>query len=398
MPSGQALVEREEQHARLAGLLADVERGAGALALVTGEAGIGKTSLVRGFCAGLPSGVRVLRGGCDPVEAPRPLGPLHEVGLQVGGQLAVVLAGDEARLHRFRALQETLATGPLTVLVVEDVHWADDATLDLLTFLGRRADSLRALVVLTSRDRAGHVRADRVIGDLVSLPTVHRIEVPALTVAGLRALGEVEDAELLHRRTGGNPFFVTEVLASGRAGMPTNVRDAVLSRTADLSAGAREVVELVSVVPDRADLELVRAATAAEPGSLDECQAAGLLVPTPRGLGFRHEIAREAVESSLTAARSAELHATVLRELSRRPGSPDAVLSHHADLAGEGAAVLRHAPRAAIQASRLGAHRESVIHLDRALRYADRLDLPGHAALLGARAAELEALGDATAA
>lgn len=387
MPPSPPLLERDGPQAELDRLLTAARSGAGALVLLSGDAGLGKTSLARTFATG--SGVRVLWGACEPLEAPRPLGPLHQIAVATGGELAAVMAGDQERHERFSALTDELAVTP-SVMVVEDVHWADDATLDLLTHLGRRVGTLPTLVLVTARPEADP-RVVRVVGDLVTLAEVHRLEVAPLSLAAVSTLAGpagLDPADVL-RRTGGNAFFVNELVAAGAAGgVPGSVRDAILARLADLPPAARSVAEVLAVTPDGADLDLLRECAVARTEDVETCERSGLVVGVRGRFGYRHDLARQAVEDSLPAARSADLHARLAERLATRPGTPDALLSFHADLAGNAAMVLERAPRAAAQASRVGAHREAAIHLTRALGYADQLDPRTRAELLVLRGDE----------
>src|SRR5689334_22007480 len=128
---GGRLLERAEQLGVLVGAIADASAGRGSIVLVAGEAGIGKTSVVRAFVARLPTTSRLLLTRCDDLMAPRTLGPLRDAALDTDGPLAAALADAAAPDRVFPALLEELTLRRPTVLVVEDVHWADDATLDL---------------------------------------------------------------------------------------------------------------------------------------------------------------------------------------------------------------------------------------------------------------------------
>src|ERR1044072_4939409 len=152
------LLERAEFFEQLQHTLAEVMHGQGRVALVSGEAGIGKTSLVEQFAEIQKHECRVLWGGCDALFTPRPLGPLYDIAPQLRGNLINLLAAQAPSTAIFSAVFDELQNQPPTILVVEDVHWADEATLDLLKVLGRRINKLNALLVITYRD--DEVRAD----------------------------------------------------------------------------------------------------------------------------------------------------------------------------------------------------------------------------------------------
>lgn len=386
------LVEREELLDTLDRLLVAAVAGTGATVVVSGEAGIGKTSLVEEFAREKRS-LRVLWGWCEALFTPRPLGPLYDVAAQLGGPMEAALRNAAPREAIFSAVLEELGPGQTpAVLVLEDVHWADEATLDLLKFLGRRAQRLPLLLVVTFRDdEVGPAHPLRmVLGDLPR-GAVRRLALRPLSEAAVAALarraGRLHPG--LHAATGGNPFYVTEVLASAQPGIPATVRDAVLGRAARLSPEAREVLEAISVVPGKAEGRLIERLFGRHAAAVEECLATGMLVGEPQGFAFRHELARRAVEESLSERRRAGLHARVLAALEAETTPVSAArLVHHAEAAGDPEALHRWVPLAAAQASNLGAHREASAHYQVGLRYAEAAGPEARAALLEGRSYE----------
>ena len=385
-PAAEALLEREDALTSLRSALQSAEAGEGRLVFVAGEAGVGKSSLVRALCADLGPRVRLLTGGCDPLFTPRPLGPLADVAAQTGGGLSDLVDSGAPPHLILRALVDTLDVGR-TVLVLEDVHWADEASLDVLRLLGRRVADLPVLLIATYRedeiDTTHPLRL--VLGDLVRLHTTSRVRVDPLSekaVAVLAAPTGIDPTGLYHS-TGGNPFFVTEVLATPGEAIPATVRDAVLARSAGLSEGGRKLLEAVAVVRPSADIWLLEALED-DISDLDECLELGMLRPTGTGVAFRHELARLAVETSLRPDRLLALHRRALVALAHPPSGPLDVerLAHHADAAGDGHAVLEYAPGAAARAAAAGAHREAASQYERALRFADGLRPDERARLL----------------
>ena len=160
-----------------------------------------------------------------------------------------------------------------------------------------------------------------------------------------------------------------EILASGSPAVPATVRDAVGARLARTSAEACEVVEAAAVIGAHVDRSVL-AEVSGLPGSIDAALASGILLPDERRVRFRHELVRLAVEDSIAPGRAAELHATVLARLISQGDAEVASLAHHAEGAGDSAAVLRFAPPAARRSSALGAHREAAAQYERALRWA----------------------------
>jgi DNA-binding CsgD family transcriptional regulator len=383
------LLERSDCLSALGACLAGVmSRGRGCLVLVDGEAGVGKTSVVRRFCAEQAASARVLWGTCEALFTPRPLGPLFDVAETTGGELEELVASG-ARAHEVVAeLVRELRRRSPTVVVLEDVHQADGASLDVIRLLGRRVAGLSALVVVTYREvelSATHPLRI-VLGELAAAGDVVRLAIEPLSPAAVAELArayEVDPGELF-RRTGGNPFFVTEVLATGTGPIPRTVRDAVLARAARLSTPARRLLEAVAVVPPHAELPLLEAIASDVVGSLEECLTSGMLEAGPDGVAFRHELARLTIEESLAPDRAILLHRAALAALADpqwRQIDLDR-LAHHAAAAGDVEAVLRFAPAAGDRAAVLGAHREAAAHYARVLRFADALAPEAHAELL----------------
>ncbi|MGY1700366.1 ATP-binding protein [Geodermatophilus sp. SYSU D00766] len=373
------LLEREEPLALLATAARAAAAGRGGVVLVTGEPGIGKTALVGGL-AGRLAGVRVLTGQCDDLTTPRPFGALRDVARAVGGPLAEVLADGSAPAAVHDGLLAELAGPAPTVLVLEDVHWADDATVDAVRTLGRRVPALPAVLVLTYRDGEldGAAPLRRA---LAALPprAVTRVPLAPLSRAAVAELVG-PGADRVHALTGGNPFLVTELAAEGTDGLPPSVRDAVAGRVAALAPGARALVELVSVVPARTGTDVLDAALPGWEAAAAEPERTGLLRVEPGSVAFRHELARTAVAGTLTAADRRRLHATVLAAL-QRLGADPADLVHHAEAAGEAAALAAAALPAARGAAAAGANREALAHYRRALPLAGSLPGAERAAL-----------------
>jgi DNA-binding CsgD family transcriptional regulator/tetratricopeptide (TPR) repeat protein len=260
------------------------------------------------------------------------------------------------------------------VLVIEDLHWADESTLDVLKLLGRRLGRTQALILASYRDelvdRQHPLRV--VLGDLGSERGVERVGVPPLSASAVGTLAEHHgvDGDELFSATNGNPFFVNEVLAAGSGRIPETVRDAVLARAARLSPSARELIDAVAVSPVEVEVRLLERLVGGVLGSLDECLGSGMLTASAEGVRFRHELARLAVEESLTPDRRLRLHRETLAALAKSSGAADvSLLAHHAEAAGDDEATLRYAPEAATRASALGAHREAADHYRRALRF-----------------------------
>lgn len=329
------LLEREPSLALLAGYAAEARHGDGRLVVVGGEAGVGKTALLERFQRDLPD-ASWSWGACDGLFTPRPLGPLYDLADQLGGELLDLCTRGASRDELFRALlRQVSGPGPLNVVVVEDVHWADEATMDLLRFAGRRLREARVLLVVTFRDDdlATDDQLRVALGELARHRTTRRIALAPLSADAVRALAGGSDLEAaaLYRLTGGNPFYVTEVLQAGMAKVPASARDAVLARAAGLSADARQLLEVAALTGARVEAGLLEAAAGCPPPAVDELLARGLLAADGGWLRFRHEIARLAVEQSIPARRATAIHGQILTALRAAGTRDDAQLAFHAE-------------------------------------------------------------------
>jgi DNA-binding CsgD family transcriptional regulator/tetratricopeptide (TPR) repeat protein len=386
--SGMQLLERDAVLAALTEYAGDARAGEGRVVLVAGEAGVGKTALLEALRERVPD-ARWLWGACEGSFTPRPLGPVYDVAALVGGELARACDEDASRQQIFRGLLDELTRHDgLTVLCLEDMHWADATTLDLLRYLAGRLRRCRTLVVVTYRDDG--LAPDHplriTVGELGTQRSTRRIDLPPLSrdaVSRLARHAGIADTDLFEL-TGGNPFLVTEVIECGWREVPPSAREAVLARVARLSADARKTLEAAAVIGSRVDVALLRQAAEGSTDATDECLTAGALLSDHGTFRFRHEIARRAVEEALPAHRRTELHQRVLDLLLSAGCTDDARLAHHAETAGATTAVLEHAPRAARIAAGLGAHREAAMQYERALRFADDADRLTRAQLLTA--------------
>jgi len=367
------LLERQNQLDELARQLREAEAGRGKVAFVAGEAGAGKSALIEAFASGSRRGVRIVWGACDALQTPRALGPIHEIAASLAVASPSAEHGEHSRPEFFARLVEELAQpAQANVVMLEDLHWADEATLDFVHFLGRRIQRTRCLLIGTYRDDelATTHPLRRVLGEITGQHAT-RIRVPALSQAAVAKLAHEahRDALRIYEVTCGNAFFVRELLTAPSDSLPESVRDAVIARFMQCSPAARELAELVSLSPGRTELWLVKSLLGEVRQAADEGVARGLLRLSDESIAFRHELGRLAVESTLSTARSQELHQSILDALIQH--SRDlSQLVHHAELAHNVGALIEFAPRAAQQAAQLGAHAEAVAHLTAALRHA----------------------------
>jgi DNA-binding CsgD family transcriptional regulator/tetratricopeptide (TPR) repeat protein len=369
------LLERATPLGSLTQYAEEARNGTGRLVLVAGEAGVGKTALVEQLQHDLPE-ARWSWGGCDGLFTPRPLGPLFDIAGQVGGRLLELCRGSATREELFGALLSSIdQPGELNVVVIEDVHWADEATLDLLRFLARRIRDCRVQLIATYRDESLSATDPLrlALGEMATHRSTRRVRIAPLSEDGVRALAtgsRLEVAEL-YRLTSGNPFFVTEVLQAGVGAVPPSARDAVLARAVPLGDAARQTLDAAALIGTRTDLALLESVAGREYVAIDELVATGLLVGEGTSLRFRHEIARLAVAQAIGTHRCALIHGRILAALRAGGCDDDARMAFHAEGAGDAAAVLEFAPAAARRAAELASHREAAAQYERALRFVD---------------------------
>jgi DNA-binding CsgD family transcriptional regulator len=300
------------------------------------------------------------------------------------------------------ALLAELDRGRPTVLVVEDLHWADEASLDVVRVLARRIERVRGLVLVSYRDE-GLARTHplaRLLGELATSPAALRLPLAPLSreAVGQLADSHAVDTDDLYRRTGGNAFYVTEALAAGTAAVPETVRDAVLARAAGLSPPAARLLDVIAIAVPEAEVWLLEALAPDELPSLEECLASGIIVAGEAAVSFRHELARFSVLETQAPDRRVDLHRRALAVLAERPDPDLARLADHAEAADDAEALLRFAPAAAKRAASLGAHREAAAQYERALRVAGGLPRRRRAELFQARAYECYLTGELVAA
>jgi ATP/maltotriose-dependent transcriptional regulator MalT len=384
------LLERFDTLDTLDQALRSARDGHGRVVLLTGEAGIGKSSVLRTFRRSIPRDVRVLTGGCDDLLTPRALGPLRDAAA-ADPRLGSLLAGT-GRDELFGALQGEFSGPPVTALLVEDLHWADDATLDVLGYLARRADRLHLVLVLTMRpDLLPDHPLPRMVGGLLGEHVIRLGLEPLSPGAVARLAGPTRwDAAAVHQITGGNPFYVTETLAVDPGqDVPETVAQAVAARTRALSGSGRSALQTLSVLPGAVEIDLAEAVLGDQLAALDESEQLGMLEVGAGGIRFRHELARRAVQAGLPRLRRRSLHRRVVGALLNR-GRPDVPrLVHHAIQADDADTVIRYAPAAGRDCAAAGSHRQALRHFEAALRYSDRLTPPAHARLLDDYAWEL---------
>lgn len=362
------LFERDKELERLRRAFAVAAGGQGAGIAVSGESGAGKSALIAAAVEGL-RGFRVLRGQCEPLQTPRPLGPFRDLGLP--GIDVYIGAEDTRPAEVGERLYIELGSQP-TVLVVEDLHWADEASIELLRFLARRVEASRLVVVLSYRDTEIGVRhpARALLGDFAVQDGLSSIPLAPLSEDGVAAAvaGTGLDPHRVHTVTGGNPFFVGQVVREPDRPLPTSVRDAVLARVAEMDLGDLEVLQLIACAPDRLDARLLRL-VGVDLGTLRRLDETALLAQDDHGLAFRHELARLAIESTIPPGGAVTLHQRLIQALEELDLRDPAVLTHHASAARDSGRAVRYARAAAEEAIATASNAEAASFLEIALSH-----------------------------
>ena len=335
---------------------AAVAGGQSRVVLLTGEAGLGKTRLVEELCDWVRSaadGAQVRVGWSAPLAgATLAFGPfVAALGDEVewlladGGGEDMLAARHRLFMRVLGLLAELAARAPL-VLVLEDLHWADESSRELLAFLAVRLRAEPVLVVGTLREEELGTGARRWLAELERRAEVSRLRLGPLSdteVAGLVAglLPTRADAKAVAAVVAaaeGNPLYARELAAAGPGEPPASISDAVLARVAGLTAVARVLVEQVCVADGGLSHELLAATVRlTEERLLTAARRAvgsGLLVAVGEGYAFRHELIRQAVYWHLLPGERRRLHRRLAETLATRPGSDPGRLAQHWHLAG----------------------------------------------------------------
>jgi len=374
------LIEREEVLGWLEGRLNDAKAGVGHVAVISGEAGIGKSAVLAAFMASLPMGTSVFSGSCDPLATPIPLGPVLELRdtLDPGAatDLTEALDNPDGVTDVPAAVVAALIDSGPAVWVIDDVQWADAATLDVLRYLTNRIAGIPVLLVLAHRVENLGIRhpLTEFLADVADVEALSGAELAPLTCTGVTALAAdrpAVDIDLLLASTGGIPLFVVESLAAGRHDVvPRTVSDQLIGRLARLTAGARAVIDAVAVLGSDATVDVLEDIVADARSQLPVGVMAGILQRRGQAVGFRYELTRQAVLEAIPVFERRALHASVLAALTSE--GRECALAHlafHAEEAGDVDAVLRFGTQAAERAMRLGAFGQAAVQYARVVRH-----------------------------
>lgn len=359
------LIEREHFLAMLQSRFEKLAAGKGHCFFIMGEAGVGKSALVNTFLERLDSQCISYTGICDSLFTPRPLAPVIDLAIQLKMELTSGIESSKSRADLFSGFVEELTKKMKpVVLVFEDIHWADEATLDFIKFLSRRIMFANCMFILTYRNtEPAGIQVPNIVLSEIAPDTYTRITLPSLSRDAVQKMAEGKgyNGENLYSLTGGNPFFVNEILASYSPGVPENVKDAVLSVFHKHEGKTRNLWQLLSVVPDGFHIDQLSAIDPEWDEAIEQCMHAGILLLKNNKLLFKHELYRRTVEESLSPFRRIKLNKKILELFlaSFETNGEIEKIVHHAKNANENALVSKFAPLAAKQASMVGSHLEA---------------------------------------
>jgi len=359
------LIERAGFLTLLQTKLETIAEGEGHCILVSGEAGIGKTSLVKAFCKENSDTSKIYQGTCDALFTPRPLAPLYDILWQFGSdswETSGNLADRAGLFSRF--FQELSDRKGLTLIVFEDIHWADEATLDFIKFLARRISQVRCLFILTCRDDEiqSHHPVRNLLGQL-SPDSFTRLSLTPLSRQAVEKMAGEKGyrGEDVYSISGGNPFYVNEILASYSPGVPDNIKDSILSVFNRQDERTRQVWEILSVLPTGFEVKYLEEIEPLYPSAVAKCLEAKILFLKEGRISFKHELYRRTIETSLSPFVRIALNRRILelfREKFEKENEIERII-HHAKNANEYDLVVHYAPLAAVQAACVGAHVEA---------------------------------------
>lgn len=339
--------------------------GDGHSVFITGEAGIGKSTLVREFLKQVEKVSTQYTGACDHLFTPRPLAPLYDIASQMKGNLYEKMSVVSSRSELFMEFVQALTKEDKPAIIVfEDIHWADEATLDFIKFFSRRISRSRCLFILTWRDDDIHGQHPlrNVLGHLMP-GTYTRVQLTPLSAEAVQQLAEKRgyDAGEVYNISGGNPFYVNEILANYSPGIPDNIKDSVLVIYEDLSDGTKSTWQMLSVIGEGLEFQRFTGINEEYLDSITNCLAKKILIVKNEKLSFKHELYRRTIEESLSPFQRIELNKKVLDLFFKSFESKNEIerIVHYAKNANEYEVVVQYAPIAAKQAASVGAHIEA---------------------------------------
>jgi DNA-binding CsgD family transcriptional regulator len=372
------LIERAEFLNSLHMKFESVAEGEGHCVLLSGEAGIGKTSLIKVFCQEKKNVGKIYHGTCDALFTPRPLAPIYDIILQIRGDNNFDPTNSSALFSQlFHEIKNQHRT---TLVVIEDIHWADEATLDFIKFFARRISRLHCLFILTYRDNEilDNHPLRNVLGQLPS-DSFTRLQLSPLSREAVAKMAEQRGykGEDVFSISGGNPFYVTEILASYSPGVPDNIKDAILSVYLQQEKGTKNAWEMCSVIPEGLEVNRFAKIKSHFDAEMDHCFALKIIIVKNDRVIFKHELYRRTIEGSLSPFKRIALNKKMLDlflDSFEQEGEIERIV-HYAKNANENKLVVKYAPIAARQAACVGAHIEASKLFLTAIEYSDGNDV-----------------------
>ncbi len=381
-------LERENYLLELNNSFEKLSGGVGTIAALFGEAGIGKTTLVEKFVEGVKDQVNVLWGTCDALYTPRPLGPLYDIAAQMKPGLLNILYEHKARTKIFTKFLNDLQNNKLlNIVIIEDIHWADESTLDLIKYLGRRIDKLNLLLITTFRDDeiSNNHPVKLLFGDIPTKNLV-RIKLNPLSEESVDNLARNYKKSIpeLYKNSGGNPFFICEILENTDNNIPVSIKDAVLSKLSRMPNKLKEFIEMISVIPGKISKEFLKSFFDDDISLIDDAVNCGILKIDSSGIIFKHELVRLSIEDSISTIKKEELNKIILNNLLKGKNIENKLsgIVHYAINANDIKIILKYTPLAAEQAQNLRAHREAASHYLKLLNYHDHFSQAEYANFL----------------
>ncbi|WP_422081921.1 helix-turn-helix transcriptional regulator [Ulvibacterium sp.] len=386
------LLERESEISLLQEYAKDCIDQKSSIINIYGEAGIGKTSLVDYFLNSLGDDFCICRGYCESLFTPRPFGPVYDMRAELGVNFPESLNSENKNVIFERLRKGILIKEQPVVLLFEDVHWADEATLDLIKFLGRRIEQFQCMLVLTHRDNElakGHPLY-KILAEL-STKRLKRLKVSAFSEDTVLKLATDHDlsGERLYKLTKGNPFFVFELLKTRKLQVSDNLKEIIVSGLTNVSPSENEVLSLISVFPQKAEIDIIeQITTLSDVGKyLDGLVGKKLINTDGISVYFKHDLVRLAIYDAIYPLEKMNFHKKILGVLLKDFETRAATLSeivHHAIKSRNLDIIRKYAPKAASEASTWGAHVQAFNLYKIAIENIEEKHTATHAALLEA--------------
>jgi DNA-binding CsgD family transcriptional regulator/tetratricopeptide (TPR) repeat protein len=375
-------MELLEREADFSSLQSHFERTSdeGCCVFISGEAGIGKTSLVRHFCRSIRSETTIYSGTCDALFTPRPLAPLYDIAWQMGNNLPGFMKNIQDRSELFSKFFHTIANNEWPVILLfEDIHWADEATLDFIKFFTRRISQTHCLFLCTFRDSHFYSlhSLKNVLGELSpDFYTQLALTPFSKKIVDNLALERGYNGDKVYRLTGGNPFYVHEILASYSKGIPQKIKDSILSVYNRLDENTKRIWELLSIIPKNLEIKYLKEIFPSYHAAIEKSLESGILIQQNGLIFFKHELYRRTIELSLPESKSISLHKRILEHLLLNFEESKQIerIVHHAKHANENEVVKKFAPIAAQKAASVGAHTQACKLYFTAIKYSHTND------------------------